>query len=270
MSLFFQAISMGGWVSLLRNWAGFLFCFCYHFLQYTTDFRFLYWWDAVVLYLMWGLECLAGGCLCVPVSHSAFSSNCVVNFSKILTLPNNRLCCLLLGALDGDWGWGLSHFAGLASGLGRGCIPLRDRDLSAYLPLPWKPNSTGFICVGSWLGESFLPHFSSSKPLFCISVVFWAQELFFPILQQLEAVASSEGGSGKCVGCCAYTTVAADHHLHTCTTLGHSFQYPLLHQSFHVLLVKAHNKEFVGNLELSLCLGLPVILNWYSGPHLTF
>lgn len=34
-----------------------------------------------------------------------------------------RLCCLLHGALDADWGWAIPHFAGLASGLGRGCVP---------------------------------------------------------------------------------------------------------------------------------------------------
>lgn len=90
MCLFFQAISMGGWVSLHRKWAGFWFCFCCHFLQYTIDFIFFYWWGAVILCLVWGFKCLQwgkgwGGCLSVPVSHSAFSSNYVVNFSKILT-----------------------------------------------------------------------------------------------------------------------------------------------------------------------------------------
>lgn len=88
-----------------------------------------------------------------------------------------------------------------------------------------------------------------------------AQKHFPPILQKLKAVASSEGGSGKCVGCCANPT--EDHCLHTCTTLGHAFQYPLLHQPFHVLLVKAPWQRISEELEILMCLRLPVILNWY-------
>lgn len=102
--LFCQAISLHGWVNLLRNWAGFWLCFCYHFLQYTTDFRFLY----LVLCVGTGVPGGLSQCSCFMLS---FCKYLVVNLSKILTLLSNRLCCSLLGAHDGDWGWGLSHFS---------------------------------------------------------------------------------------------------------------------------------------------------------------
>lgn len=93
---------------------------------------------------------------------------------------------------------------------------------------PWKSNSAVFICVESWLGETFLPLPQQQQQT---SALYWCKgsglRSISSLLQQLKVIVSPERGRGKWAGCRAWTGGAADHHLHPCTTLG-----CLLHPSF--------------------------------------
>ena len=126
----------------------------------------------------------------------------------------------------------MSHFSWSSLGILRGLCVLETviyQHTSRPHPHqpPWKSNSAAFICVESWLGETFLPLPQQQQT----SALCWCKgsglRSISSLLQQFKVIVSPEGGRGKWAGCRVWTGGAADHHLHPCTTLG-----CLLHPSF--------------------------------------
>lgn len=114
-----RPINLGGWVNLLRNPAGFWLCFCYHFLENSRDFRFLYQWAAVIFCLMWELECV--GVVSVFLFPTQFSAVPVWSISPTFWYSSVIDCCLLFEAYEGNWE--VSHFSWSGLGLDNGCAP---------------------------------------------------------------------------------------------------------------------------------------------------
>lgn len=103
------------------------------------------------------------------------------------------------------------------------------------------------------------PLFISSNLQLCIGAD--SVREFPSSVQQFNSIASFDERVWKTGRCCACTPMATDHHLHTCATLGDSFQFLFCTLLSPELLVKVHDKELASNCEPSLYLGIPIVIN---------
>lgn len=140
-------------------------------------------------------------------------------------------------------------------------VCLRDSDLSAHLPPP-PPNPHGnqtlqrlSVLNLGWERRS-CPSPSSSRPLLCIGAKVLVSGAFPPYSSSLKSLFHPKEGVGSGLGA---GPGLEGQRITTCT-LAPPWDACCTHLS-HGLLVKARGKEFVSDCELSLCLGLPVILN---------
>lgn len=164
-----RPINMGGWVNLLRNPAGFWLCLCYHLLEYSRDFRFLYQWAAVIFCLMWELDCV--GVVSVLLFHTRLSAVPVWSISPTFwhspVIDSVAYYLMLM--------MGTREY--LTLGLESGCVHLsfRDRGVSVY-SIPQTPAMDSKLQNLSMLDlgweKVFYSFTSGRKPLLCIGARF--------------------------------------------------------------------------------------------------
>lgn len=154
--LFCRVISMGGWISLPRNWAGFRFCFCRRFLPTLQTSGPAV--SGLLLSCAWCGRWRAGGMVSVFLFHTQLSIVPMWSVSpKSSHSPVTHFVAWCLVLRMGTGGGECLTFPGLASGLRKGCSPeYQGEGFISICQPPGKPRSAEFICLDLGL-ESFLP-----------------------------------------------------------------------------------------------------------------